>query len=108
MTLVLALQYSVFDSHVGCADEAMGLEDYIEPWMKGLWTVMTTSQGTYLFRTFSKPFGIEAKPTSVEPTVEAVLESTKTAKMDHLHIFYGSQTGCAESIAKVSTHSTSF
>ncbi|CAK4645707.1 unnamed protein product [Aphanomyces euteiches] len=74
---------------IGCADEAMGLEDYVEPWMKGFWDVMTTPK--------------DVKPTvesTEEPTVESAVVPTKTSKLDHLHIFYGSQTGCAESIAK--------
>ncbi|KAF0701270.1 Aste57867_8199 [Aphanomyces stellatus] len=79
---------------LGCADEAMGLEDYVEPWIHGFWGVMMQSAAT-------ETTAVATAKEMLPPLAVAQEEPLKGAALvDHLHIFYGSQTGCAESIAK--------
>ena len=85
---------------VGCADDAVGLETVVEPWVANLWKTLSISGGN-LSSTVPTAAAIKAVGGfSVVPPSELMPKQPVSKKDNRVLVMYGSQTGIAQSIAQ--------
>ena len=95
---------------LGCADDAVGLDAVVEPWITNLWATLSTAASaaapsaaaakTAVTSSRRAPLvkgGVWSPPARVGPAVPA---APVAAAAPNLAVLYASQGGCAQSIAQ--------